>query len=379
MNKRPNVLLILTDQMRRDSLGCHGGPAVTPNLDALAKEGVSFRNAYCVYPMCTPARAALLTGRFPHALRMEGGDSPYYENNQLLDTGEVTYAKELQKAGGDRCAYIGKWHNDCQDGGKVVPRGPRRQGFDHFWRGVETGASHVSPEYFDDENRPLSFEGAWDPDVQAGMACDFLSRQDGEASPFCLVVSISPPHDPWDLPGGRSSLLAEASSRIGPASLRPNVPTRLQDQALEDYVRYHANILGVDDCVGRILEALRKTGHETDTIVLFTSDHGDSLHSHGLRQKNQFHEEASAVPLILRWPKGGTGGALLWLRSKSPVKKTGIYGVEEILKPVQNVCALPVSGDPFYLEAENGDKISMAQGNGLISVDTDLEVWRDGP
>ena len=79
------------------------------------------------------------------------------------------------------------------------------------------------------------------------------------------------------------------------------------------------------------------------------------------------------------WPKEGTGGALLWLRSKSPVKKTGIYGVEEILKPVQDVCALPVSGDPFYLEAENGDEISVAQGNGLISVDADLEVWGDGP
>lgn len=298
MAGKPNILFILVDQMRRDSVAHWGGPVPTPNLDRLAREGVSFRQAYCVNPMCTPARAALLTGRFNHALRDEDGD-PYFLNDRLLATSEVTLARSLRDAGYD-CSYIGKWHTDSAPGATHIPRGPRRQGFDGYWAGINCGSHRTEPFYFTDDGQRVDCGVRWEPDMQTDLAIDYLRRAAKEEAPFFLMMSYLPPHFPFDLPPERQDLFNRADDYA--RALRPNVPARVSEEARAASIGYHANVMGIDDNVGRLLETVDTLGLGQETIVVFTSDHGDDLFSHGLCGKNQFYEEAAAIPLIIRWP-----------------------------------------------------------------------------
>jgi arylsulfatase A-like enzyme len=297
---QPNVLFILCDQLRRDSLSLYGGPVRTPNLDRLAAEGTIFRQAYCVNPMCTPARAALLTGRFNHALQDVKG-RPYFFNDRLLDPGEVSVAKSLTGAGYD-CHYIGKWHTDDGVPGSHIPRGERRFGFDGFWAGVNSGAPRVGAMHYTDDGEPVRYEGQWEPDMQTDLAIDVISQGAAADRPFFLFLSWVPPHRPYTLSAARQGLLDEARQQITAEDVRRNVPSRLRDAALEESIHYHANVLGLDDNVGRLMEHLERTGLADDTLVVFTADHGECLLSHGIEGKNQFYEEAAAIPFLARWP-----------------------------------------------------------------------------
>src|SRR5258706_6953614 len=145
---RPSFLIILPDQLRAQALGCLGNPEIaTPNLDALAKEGLLFRNTFANTPVCCPARAVLLTGRYAHANGMVANDLRFRES-------EVTVA-ELLRERGYRTGFIGKWH---LDGGPrmpgFVPPGPRRQGFD-FWAANECSHAHFNTQYFRDSDTPV--------------------------------------------------------------------------------------------------------------------------------------------------------------------------------------------------------------------------------
>lgn len=304
---RPNILYILVDQLRRDALGHHGGPMPTPHLDRLADEGVSFSRAYCAYPMCFPARAALLSGQCCHALRDAEGE-PYMYNNRRLALDTPTYAKALRDAG-YRCGYVGKWHNDA-GGQKFIPPGPRRQGFDDYFAGTEGGSPRTQPFIFTDEGEKIEYGEMWEPDLQTQLACDYLTTASKREEPFCLVVSYVPPHEPLDLPSTRADLLDRAKQTLDP-QLRPNVPDRLAEQAHRQHLEYYANVLGIDDCVGDLLNSLDQNNLADDTLVMFVADHGDHLLSHGLRGKNQGYEEAVAVPTIFRWP--------------SKIKPTGLH------------------------------------------------------
>ncbi len=310
----PNVLLVFCDQLRPHALASYGGPVPTPNLDRVAGEGVRFSQAYCTYPMCTPARAALLTGRFCHALR-DQQDYPYLYNNQLLDLDAPTFAKTLTAAGYN-CSYIGKWHTDDAKYGKFIPRGPRRQGFDDEFYGLQCFSDITNPWHFsDDGQEKIQGTKSWEPDHQTDLAEDYLrraaERRQREGTPFCLTISYNPPHGPTDLPSERQHLLQTAREYI--KETRPNVPgynsetasataTNLYEEALESYVRYHANVMGIDECVGRLLSVLEHTELRDNTLVIFTADHGDDLLSHGCTGKNQFYEEAALIPLLINFP-----------------------------------------------------------------------------
>jgi arylsulfatase A-like enzyme len=300
LNRRPSVLLILPDQWRGQDIGCMGNPDVrTPNLDRLASQGILFRNTFANTPVCCPARAILLTGKYAHQNGMVANDLRLRES-------ETTIA-EILAAQGYRTGFIGKWH---LDGGKrlpgFVPPGPRRQGFD-FWAANECSHDHFHPTYFRDDDHPIT-ENRYEPEVWTDRAIEFLRK--AEDDPFFLVVSMGPPHDPYGAPD-------RFLKPYDPATLnmRANWVEGVLGAGRNEMAAYYAAMTAVDEQVGRLLKALEDLGRAQDTIVLFTSDHGDMMGSHGQRLKRKPWEESVRVPGIVRYPArvrpGRTSEALL--------------------------------------------------------------------
>src|SRR5215831_5970277 len=188
--RRPNILFIFPDQWRAQSLGCLGNPDVrTPHLDRLAAEGILFRQTFANTPVCCPARASILTGKYPHKNGM-------LANDLRLRESETTLAELLRQAG-YRTGFIGKWH---LDGGKrepgYVPPGERRQGFD-FWAANECSHAHFNNKYFRDTDQPIPVK-KFEAEAWTDVAIEFLRETRGR--PFLLVVSMGPPHDPYGAP-----------------------------------------------------------------------------------------------------------------------------------------------------------------------------------
>jgi arylsulfatase A-like enzyme len=286
-DRRPNVLLILPDQLRAQALGCMGNPDVrTPHIDRLAAEGTLFRQTFANTPVCCPARATLLTGKYPHRHGLVANDLRLRES-------EPTLAK-LLKAQGYRTGFIGKWH---LDGGKrdpgFVPPGPRRQGFD-FWAACECRHTHFQPVWFRDTPEPIR-GGKFEPEALTDVALEFLRAN--RQQPFFLVVSMGPPHDPYGAPEKYMHLYDPAR-----LTMRPNWRPGVRQAGREQIAAYYAAITAVDDQVGRMMQALKDFGLEKDTIVLFSSDHGDMLGSQGQRLKRKPWEESIRVPGVLRYP-----------------------------------------------------------------------------
>jgi arylsulfatase A-like enzyme len=309
---RPNILLILPDQMRASAMACDGNPDVrTPNIDRLAADGVMFKRTYANVPVCCPARAILLTGTYPHVNGMVANDLRLREER-------VTIA-EILRGAGYRTGFVGKWHLDGgpRDPG-FVPPGPRRQGFD-FWAAYECHHLHFSPIYFRDTPEEILVP-KFEPEASCDFAIEFLKSQPKD-QPFFLTVQMGPPHDPYGAPEEYMKRY-DAEKLTMPANWQPgseaprgaaNIPPRLRRPGMparpyvpvggkEEVAAYYAAITSLDDQVGRLLATLRETGADENTIILFTSDHGDMLGSHGLRRKRKPHDESARVPGIIRWP-----------------------------------------------------------------------------
>jgi arylsulfatase A-like enzyme len=283
----PNVLIIIPDQLRAQALGCMGNPDVkTPHIDRLAADGILFRQTFANTPVCCPARAILLTGKYPHKNGMVANDL------RLRET-EPGLAKILKEKGYST-GFIGKWH---LDGGKrdpgFVPPGPRRQGFD-FWAACECNHAHFTPVLFRDTPEPIRGK-KFEPELLTDMALDFFRAN--RERPFFLVVSMGPPHDPYGAP--------EAYMKLYDAqklTMRPNWKPGVAQTGREQIAAYYAAITAVDEQVGRMTQALKDLELEQNTIILFTSDHGDMLGSQGVRLKRKPWEESIRVPGVLRYP-----------------------------------------------------------------------------
>ncbi|MEP6593273.1 MAG: sulfatase [Acidobacteriota bacterium] len=293
--RRPNILLILPDQLRAQSLGFMGNRDVrTPNIDRLASQGMVFRQTIANTPVCCPARAVLLTGRYAHRNGMVA-------NDLRLREGETTLA-ELLKAAGYHTGFIGKWH---LDGGPrepgYVPPGARRQGFD-FWAAHECSHRHFDNHYFRDDPTPIAF-GKYEAEGWTDVAVDFLRAQAGQPQPFFLTVQMGPPHDPYKAPAPYEAMYDAAN-----LTMRPNWVDGTRMGSRQDLASYYAQITAVDDQVGRLLAALDASHLSDNTIVVFTSDHGDMLGSQGLRLKRKPWEESIRVPGIVRYPGRVRGG-----------------------------------------------------------------------
>jgi arylsulfatase A-like enzyme len=291
MSQQPNILYVFADQFRASALGCMNAEAVrTPHLDQLASQGVLFRHAIANTPVCTPSRAELLTGR--HALTCR-----CIANDMRLPEDERTIAHVCQDHGYST-GYIGKWHLDGISRHMHTPPGPRRHGFDDYWAAYNCSHAYLDCRYYQDASPELIRSPGYEPDIQTDLAIDFI-RQRG-AEPFCLFLSWGPPHAPYrDVPGEFLSLYPPSQITLRPDCLGA-------DRAA--IAGYYAHITALDRNIGRLMAALDEEGLAEETIVVFSSDHGDMLWSHGQTKKQLPWEESIHVPLIIRWPAGLPGG-----------------------------------------------------------------------
>ena len=329
MANHPNLVFVFPDEYRKQAMGfMNEDPVITPNIDRFASESLVLTDAVSNRPVCSPYRAMLFTGQYPHANRVLGNvnsTTVQYEN-YLQETAEC-FSDVLHQAGYNQ-AYLGKLHLDPPNeqyqytegprGNGVIwdsytPPGPRRHGYD-FWYSYGCCDWHFDPHYWTG-NDPIDQRidpREWSTKHETDIAINYI-RNEGDKyrdpeKPFSLVISHNPPHMPF------KQVPEEYVARYGDAThedllTRPNVPADTRgDSARENAKHYFAMVTGVDENFGRILDCLKTEGLEENTIVVFTSDHGEMMGSHGLMGKTVHYEESFAVPFIIRWPEKITAG-----------------------------------------------------------------------
>ena len=286
----PNVLFILADQWRAQAMGWAGDSnARTPVLDGLSRESVTFAHAVSCTPVCCPYRATLLTGRYPT-------DTGVFVNDVNLAQDPHALASVFKQAGYDT-GYIGKWHLDGQGCRLAYTPPERRQGF-RRWAAIECTHDYNNSVYYAGDNGVdrLTWPG-YDAIAQTREMQRWLAERD-PATPFCYFLSWGPPHDPY------GTAPAEFAAEFSPAAiqLRPNVPPAYADEARANLAGYYAHLAALDRCVGDLLGTLDSLGIADDTIVVFTSDHGDMHRSQGQLWKEQPWDESILVPFLVRYP-----------------------------------------------------------------------------
>jgi len=300
--KRPNVLVIQPDQHRGTIMRCAGDEQViTPNLDRLAAEGVRFANCASSSPVCSPFRGTFQTGLYPHT---HGVD----RNNVLLDPKLTTFA-EVFAGTGYATGYIGKWHLDGgipreQPGGYIMP-GPRRQGWQE-WYGYEKNHEYFDVWKYDDNQKKARVEEYdWEPAWHTDMALDFARRHRDRNGPWLYYVAYGPPHLPQQCPEEFLEMYDPNAFRLAP-DVVGRFSAEKEKELREILQVYYGQVTAIDFEVGRLLKGLRESGVDRDTIILYTSDHGDKLGSHcspnRLRGKAAPFANAFHIPLMIRWP-----------------------------------------------------------------------------
>ncbi len=282
---KPNIIFVFADQLRQCSLGYAGEEdVITPNLDRFARENSYFETAVSIFPVCTPYRGSLLTGRAPTSTGL-------VLNDIALSTDEISIA-HAAKAGGYDTAYIGKWHLDGPDRKAWVPPGSRRQGFD-YWVGANFEHNYDNSIYFQDTDNPLVWEG-FDAAAQTSHMIEYLKSRNS-TKPLCLFLSWGPPHHPYNVVPRKYLDMYKPETIRG----RPNCP----EVPRQDLQGYYAQTTFLDDQFGRLVQAFDELGIRENTILAFSSDHGDMHGSHGLYKKQWPWDECIKVPFLLSYPK----------------------------------------------------------------------------
>lgn len=359
-SKNPNLLFIMTDQQRWDALSIAGNTVLqTPNLDRLAKQGAYFRNAYTPCAVCAPARSVVLTGHTVENTGMKTNDLAYYVEQEGLMT--MPTFDEILAGQGYHCEYYGKWHSQSKHTGiytnplKADKRGrsvfgPGGQNFiwiDYLNQHVPREKLNAGEFYENMSERPYRtdpidrYHGMSPAQMQAAgikpvqpdqhgellfsqehTLTAFQARQTIEAierlkdKPFSITCSFHFPHSPMTPTEPYYGMYPPEEMEL-PASIEDDMSNspyagangrqRLTEYRDKDKIKYMiSNYYGlvkeIDDWVGKMLETLDKHGLTENTLVIFTSDHGEMLGSHGMREKNVFYEESAHVPLLMRFP-----------------------------------------------------------------------------
>jgi len=352
--RRPGILFLLADQWRADAMGHAGDPNVkTPHLDRFAAEAIRFTNAVSGCPVCCPYRASLLTGQTPLTHGVFMNDVPLRDEC-------VTIAEILAGAGYDT-GYIGKWHLDGRGRSSFTPP-ERRQGF-RYWKALECTHEYFESIYYADTDRKLRWDG-YDAFAQTRDAQEFLRAHSSSEKPFLLFVSWGPPHDPYQK-APRKYLEMYDPDRI---QLRPNVPAALAAASRRDLAGYYAHCTALDECVGDLRQTLRETGLEESTILVFTSDHGDLLGSHGARKKQQPYDESIRVPLLVSFPaRFGRVGRKL----DAPIN------AEDILPTLLGLCGVkcPPSVEGLDFSGYMGGGAEPSDGAAMITCPQPFGQW----
>ena len=291
---KPNFLFIYADDQRWDALGCvqreQGADGrlpwiKTPNLDRIAAEGIRFRKAFVVNSLCSPSRASFLTGQYSHLNGVADNETPF-----PLDS--ATYATELKKVG-YTTAYFGKWHHGKQ---------PQRPGFDEVASFLGQGIYDDCPILVNGVNTPTK---GYVDNITTDYLIDFLRKY--KDRPFCAVLGFKAVHDPRTPTEKHKDDYSGVEMRpaVNAEALAPYlVKKHRKSDGTSPYRReYFRCVNGIDDNVGRILDALDELGLAEDTVVIYSSDNGYYLGEHGLGDKRTAYEESLLIPLLVRWPR----------------------------------------------------------------------------
>jgi arylsulfatase A-like enzyme len=317
-SKRPNILFIMSDDHANAAIGCYrswlGKYANTPNLDRLAKSGMRFTSALVTNSICTPSRAAILTGKYSHK-------NGVYTLADPIDP-KMQHIGHLLRALGYQTALFGKWHLITDP-----------TGFDH-WDILPGQGQYRSPKLrLMGQKKPRDFAGKYSEDVITDLSIEWLKKRDKD-KPFLLFCHYKAPHRPWDpadrfadlykddkIPEpptllddlkGRSKAVAATRMTVGEHMVERDLETKIPENLSRDELRrwayqcymkrYLACVAAVDENVGRLLDFLDQAGLAEDTIVIYTSDQGFFLGEHGFYDKRLMYEPCMTTPLIVRWP-----------------------------------------------------------------------------
>ena len=325
-----NIIFYFTDQQRWDTCGCFGQPLdITPNLDALAREGVKFDNAFSPQPVCGPCRALFQTGKYPT-------ETGCFRNNIMLPAGVKTLGQYMEEAGYET-AYIGKWHL-ASDGelekpptiDHTVTAIPRelRGGYTGFWRAADVleFTSHGYDGFvFDENDQRVDFKG-YRADCINDMALEFLDGYTGE-KPFFMTVSQIEPHHQNDR---RHYEGPEGSKERFKDFILPEDLKALGGNAAEEYPDYLGQCASLDENLGRLVAKLKEKGLYKHTVILFASDHGSHFltrnrdeHLNGYDDyKRSCHDACLHVPLVIAGGPYRGGQAVEELVSTASLPKT---------------------------------------------------------
>ena len=317
--ERPNVLLLISDDQRPDTIAALGNDLIqTPNLDRFVREGSVFTRAICSNPICTPSRAEILTGS-------SGFRCGVMDVGKPIDSAIPTMSKWFSAAGYST-SYVGKWHND----GKPIDRGYK------FTRGLYCGGGgKFAKPQVDFAGRPVTGYRGWIfqddqgnlfPEKGVGLTPE-ISRHFADAAieiiqfsgekPFFLHVNFTSPHDPLMLPPGWETKYDPDTMEL-PANFLPEhlfdhgnfdgrdeklfLWPRTPQETRREIAAYYAVISYMDEQIGRVMAALNASGKADNTVVIFSSDHGLSVGSHGLRGKQTMYEHTIGIPMLMQGP-----------------------------------------------------------------------------
>lgn len=313
--EQPNILYVFADQLGTNKCGyspqyAQDPTPYTPNINRLAREGTNFQNAVSGYPMCAPYRASLMTGKYPSSTGMV--------INELVAMPDPDAIGHVLNDNGYETGYLGKWHlygNYSQ--GQYIPKGPYRLGFNDYWQGYNFHHKYYNSFYYNNSPDRIHVED-YLPSRMTDLAINFMKDKKDKKNPFALFLSLGPPHDPWTWKN-----CPESFAHLFKDKKFPDPPNFSEDGTAEYWVPswkkdwyqnkwmpkrfryrqvYASMVASLDWEFGRLLHALEEMDLADDTIVVFTSDHGEMFGSHGRVAKKIFYDEAARVPFLVRWP-----------------------------------------------------------------------------
>ena len=357
--KKPNIVFVFGDQWRAQATGYAGNPTVkTPHLDRFATESINLTQAVSGYPVCSPARASLLTGQFPltHGV---------FVNDVHLDNSTVSIAQAF-KQGGYQTSYIGKWHVDGHGRSNYIPP-ERRQGFAD-WKVLECTHNYNQSAYYSGNSDQKLFWDGYDAIDQTKAAEDYIRQHRNSDQPFLLMISWGGPHAPYQTAPEEYRELYQPEN----IPLRPNVPAEAAKQAQEDIAGYYAHCTVLDDCMGSLLTTIEAEDIQDNTIVVFTSDHGDMLGSQGLIKKQKPWEESIRIPFLLRYP------ALFGLEGQQVPE--AMIGMQDMMPTLLGLSRLPIPEGVEGIDFSNflqGDE-NPSDSTALLACYHPFGQWRSG-
>lgn len=317
--KKKNLCFIFADQWRAHAMGyAKEDPVITPNMDRFCEESCYADHAFSTFPVCSPHRASLMTGKYPLSCG-------FFTNCKTglslrLKDEEICIGDVLSENNYDT-AYIGKWHLDepeinhsdnpisgARDWDAYTAPGVRRHGF-KYWYSYGTINYHMHPHYWMDTAKKIEID-EWSPKHETDKAIEYIENIRDKDKPFALYISWNPPHSDYDqVPEKYIDMYKDMDIDIRENVSFENIHHHTgekvnysKEEMIETTKLYYAAVTGLDDQFGRIVNYLKENDLYDDTIIVLSADHGDMMGSHGLMGKHVWYEESLRIPFVVHVP-----------------------------------------------------------------------------